>query len=265
MQNCKNCNNEFEGLFCNQCGEKIRSESDFTFSRLVTQALESFTNVDSKFLKSFLSLLFYPGKLTEKYVIGIRVPYLKPFQVFLICNIIFFAFLPYADFFRTNPSTLLLDKVNFLGFNVKEQVMNIMKINNLSIDELKLNYDTISSNLSKSLLIFIIPFWSLIGYVINRKLSYGKHLIFSTHFLSFFLILTVIVPNISTLFPIIGYTFFLLLILIILLVYYIVSIKRFYKKSILQSILFSLIGLIFLFFCITIYSSLITYVSLCLL
>lgn len=71
---CKSCNNKFEGKYCNQCGEKMILDSDFLIKNLIGQAFETVTNIDSKLLLTLKLLFFQPGKLTSKFVEGIRIP-----------------------------------------------------------------------------------------------------------------------------------------------------------------------------------------------
>ena len=47
--------------------------------------------MDSRLLRSFRALLFRPGALTTAYLEGPRKPYISPFQLFLLANLLFFA------------------------------------------------------------------------------------------------------------------------------------------------------------------------------
>jgi hypothetical protein len=60
----------------------------------------------------------------------------------------------------------------------------------MTLAEVKFEYDSISSNLSKSLLILLIPFIASIGILIDRKLKFGKQLIFATDYFSQLLLRT---------------------------------------------------------------------------
>jgi hypothetical protein len=153
--NCKNCNTKFEGNFCNNCGEKVIKDGDFALLKIVSQALDSITHLDSKLFKTLKLLLFYPGKLSKLYTEGIRIPYMKPFQIFIILNVIFFFIFSNDDIFRV-PSNYFFQE-NYDGIKTLEKVRNISKETGLSETKIAILYDNTSANLAKCLLVFLIP------------------------------------------------------------------------------------------------------------
>lgn len=190
--NCKNCNSKFEGNFCNQCGEKVLKDGDFAIMKILSQAFDTFTHIDSKLVKTLKLLIFYPGKLSKLNTEGIRVPYMKPFQIFVIINVLFFIIFSNDDLFRV-PSHYFF-KENYDGFKTLEKVRNISEAKGLSETEIASLYDSTSTNLAKGLLIFLIPLIALVGKLFNykQKMEFGKHLIFSVHFFTFILSLFII-------------------------------------------------------------------------
>ncbi|MDP5077761.1 MAG: DUF3667 domain-containing protein [Nonlabens sp.] len=242
MNSCKTCQNTFYGNYCNHCGEKKVANSDFTVSSILSQAFGAITNIDSKFLRTFRLLIQNPGNLSRNYVSGIRVPYLKPFQIFLICNILFFIFLADTDLFRTPSKWLFGQNVDFYGGSVMNDVSSIMQSKNMTLDEVKVTYDNISTDLSKSLLVVLIPFIALIGILINRKLPYGKHLIFATHYFSLLLLFTTVCYLITTNLRFPNKWFFIIPVVLFTFLYYTLSIKTFYQKRIAVSIAYAVIA-----------------------
>jgi len=181
---CKNCNETFQDTYCHHCGEKIVEDEDFSIRTILQQTFDGFTNIDSKFLRSFKYLLFKPGRLTEAFVEGIRKPFMKPIQLFLIINVMFFFFLPNSDILRI-PSKWY--------FNVEHRAKDLKEIsgkNGISEQELMQSYDAKSLTYSKAAVIIIIPFEALLFALINFRKGYqfGKHAIFATHYFSFFLL-----------------------------------------------------------------------------
>ncbi|WP_452225301.1 DUF3667 domain-containing protein [Lacinutrix chionoecetis] len=264
MNICKNCQNKFSGNFCNSCGEKIISDSDFSIKNLLSQAFGAITNFDSKLLKSFKLMFKNPGSLAKKNITGIRVPYLKPFQIFVICNLIFFIFLSDTDLFRTPSKWLFNENFNFFGTNVLDKVEDIMRTKNISVEAVKIEYDTISSNLSKSLLILLIPLIALIGVVINKKLKFGKHLVFATIYFSQLLLCTTIIYLIVTNLPVPNKWFFIVPVMLVTFGYYIISIKSFYNKNMLFSSAFGIFGMFIIAIYINLYRTFINLISLAL-
>ena len=262
MNICKNCQNTFYGNFCNNCGEKIISEADFSLKTILNQAFGAITNLDSKLLTTFKLLFKNPGRLSKKIISGVRVPYLKPFQVFVICNLIFFIFLSDTDLFRTPAKWFFNENFDFFGTNVLDKVDSIMQTQNKSLDDVKIEYDSVSSNVSKSLLILLIPFIALVGFIIKRKLKFGKHLIFATLYFSNFLLCTTIIYVIVTSLPFPNKWFFIVPSILVTCSYYIVSIKTFYDKTLLFSILYGALGVVLLGIFINFYRILINLISL---
>jgi len=232
MNICKNCQANFDGKYCNKCGEKIVENKDFTIYHTVSHAIGTITNFDSKIFRTLKLLFFFPGKLTIKFVEGVRVPYMKPFQIFVISNIIFFIFLSEMDLFRT-PSQWYFSE-NFDGIRVMDIVREIATRRNLEHSEIALIYDNKSSNLAKGLIVILIPFIALIGKLLNpdRRFEFGKHLIFSTHVFSFLLLICVVNNGVVQLLNVGGNKWFYIVpITTLMALYYTISTKIFYENS----------------------------------
>ena len=264
MNICKNCQNKFYGNFCNICGEKTISDSDFSVKNIINQAFGAITNFDSKFLKTFKLMFQNPRVLSKKNISGVRVPFLKPFQIFVICNLIFFIFLSDTDLFRTPSKWFFNGNFDYFGTKVTDKVSNIMQAKNLSLTEVQTKYDSISSNLSKSLLILLIPFIALIGIIIKRKLKFGKHLIFATIYFSQLLLCTTILYLVTTNLPVPNKWFFIVPVVLIAFGYYIISIRKFYEKKLLFSIMFGICGILLIAIFINFYRTFINSISLAL-
>ena len=87
---CASCNTPFTGKYCPDCGEKQLDRHDFAIQHYLEETLEGFTHFDNKFFRSVKILVTWPGMLTQYFSTGKRVSFLKPFQLFLICNLVFF-------------------------------------------------------------------------------------------------------------------------------------------------------------------------------
>lgn len=143
-----------------------------------------------------------------------------------------------------------------------DRVEKIMREKEISFEEVKTDYDEISSNLSKSLLVLLIPLIAAVGLIYNRNMQFGKHLIFATHFFSQFLLATTILYVIATNIQFASRWYFMLPVILMALFYYTISIQVFYGKTIPVSIIYAVLGLIFLILFIEIYRGLITALSL---
>jgi len=261
--NCKNCNTKFGGNFCNNCGEKVIKDGDFALLKIVSQALDSITHLDSKLFKTLKLLLFYPGKLSKLYTEGIRIPYMKPFQIFIILNVIFFFIFSNDDIFRV-PSNYFFQE-NYDGIKTLEKVRNISKETGLSETKIAILYDNTSANLAKCLLVFLIPIIALLGKLFNGKqqMEFGKHLIFSVHFFTFILSLFVI----SSLFLVstsddLFKKLLIILIVLSVFIYYSIALKTFYNNSLLFAFIKGISGTFLILITFSIYRMLISVLSL---
>ena len=238
---CKNCRRCFEGRYCNACGEKVVEEDDFKFVNMLKQAVGSITNLDSKLIRTFTALLFKPGLLAKEYVEGLRAPYMKPFQIFVVANLLFFLLLSEIDIFRSPSNWFFVE--NFDGIHVMEKVRSIEVTHDISVNEIARRYDKKSSDLAKGLLILIIPFIALICNLlfVNKKMSFGKHIVHVTIYFSFFLFACVILSFIA---QACNFRINKLFVLIPVVVYFALSNKKFYQDNWIYTILKSVLALV---------------------
>ncbi|MEZ4793339.1 MAG: DUF3667 domain-containing protein [Gelidibacter sp.] len=188
INTCKNCNQLLQDKYCHYCGEKIVEDDDFSIKTILQQTVDGVTNVDSKVIKSFKYLLFKPGRLTKLYVEGVRKPYMKPIQMFLIANVLFFFILPKADILRI-PSKW------YFTTELRLNALKDMSVKSgIPEQELIQLYDAKSVTYSKAAVFIIIPFVALLFALINfrKQFQFGKHVIFAIHYFAFFLLFCVL-------------------------------------------------------------------------
>lgn len=87
---CPICKISVETPFCAQCGEESHPPADLTLRGLAAKILHALTSIDARAARSARVLLQHPGELTLAWASGIRKPYVAPFQLFLIANVLFF-------------------------------------------------------------------------------------------------------------------------------------------------------------------------------
>lgn len=110
---CKSCGNEFEGNYCNLCGEKVLHASDRSFKKLLSNILESITFADSKLLKTLWLNLSRPGFVSKEFIEGRRINYLKPLSLFFVLNLVYFLF-PVIQLFNASLNTQLASPLRSL-------------------------------------------------------------------------------------------------------------------------------------------------------
>lgn len=89
LTTCENCGAALAGEYCSACSQHA---IDYRRSiwRVAVDALDSFFNWDTKFLKTTGVLLTRPGKLTNDFNAGRRVRYVHPLRLYLLASIAFF-------------------------------------------------------------------------------------------------------------------------------------------------------------------------------
>lgn len=185
--NCPSCGKKFEGPFCYACGEKQPSSNDYTLKKFFQHAVDMFTHFDGKFFRSIKYLLFFPGKLTEENLLGRKVMLMKPVQLFVVISLIYFIFMKEYDFLYS----FLEHQKNS---EMYESATRIAAERNITFEQYQDDYNQTTRTIGKTLTFVMIPFLALgIWLFYFRKIKlFVPHLIFATHFFSFFLVFTLI-------------------------------------------------------------------------
>ena len=182
---CKVCSHNFSGLYCNACGEKIPLPDEKSLKYFAESILNGFTFFEGKFFSTIKLLLQSPGSLSHNISEGIRVPYMKLVSLFFLANFLYFLF-PVFDTYNSSLHTQL----NSLGQHsiyATEIVKTHLEKHNLTLKEFQNSYQSISTNLSKLLIVLLVLMLSAILFVVNySKQKYlFDHLLFSLEIYSF--------------------------------------------------------------------------------
>src|ERR1700750_2194509 len=92
---CRSCGAVVSGRYCVDCGEHTEAH-DYSMKHFIEELLETTAHVDGRVFTSFRSLLARPGQLATDFLSGRRKTQLGPVQMFLVCNVLYFLFLPLA-------------------------------------------------------------------------------------------------------------------------------------------------------------------------
>ncbi len=80
---CKNCDSDFEGKYCSNCGQKD-FDSSFTVKQILRSAADSIFDIERGFLFTMKALIINPGTAVSEYISGKRVRYSNPFKYLLV-------------------------------------------------------------------------------------------------------------------------------------------------------------------------------------
>ena len=188
---CPSCGHSSTGRFCSACGEdKCRSKNYSLFGHL-GETFKVITNIESGFFRSFRALIARPGLLTAEYFAGRRKPFLKPLQLFLFCNIIFFFVQSYTRFNTlSTPLYVHTHQLPYSGY-AREKVNKVLLEKGTPFREYQARFDATIETQSKTLVVLLIPMLALLLQVLYWRAGryFVEHLVFSVHFFSFFLLL----------------------------------------------------------------------------
>jgi len=195
LQICKSCGNEFQGLYCNLCGEKVIEPKDRSFSVFLSNVLIATTIVDNKFVKSLVLTIKKPGFLSREYVDGRRVHYMRPLQMFFILNLVYFLF-PVLQMFNSSLYTQLYVLPH--REIAREVVSKKVGAEGLSIQGFEMMYNNKTNGFAKLLLVLFVVLASLPLSLIFRKKNryFTDHLALSVELTSFNLAINAIALSI---------------------------------------------------------------------
>jgi hypothetical protein len=246
---CPSCGESAAEKYCAKCGEQIQLRPDYSFRGLLAEMLNVVTNFESNIFRSFASILTKPGLLTTEYFAGRRKRYLKPLQIFIFCNVVFFFFQALSGFnsMRT-PLRVHLYRMPYSRF-VRPLVANQITKEGTTLTQYETRFNTTIETQAKTLIFLMIPMFAIgleLIYLIKKE-YFVKHLVFSTHFFSFYLLLLsvfyVVISSASKIgLPtyLIGDVLMTLVVLGISFVYLMFAARRTYNQSYLWAALSAL-------------------------
>ena len=187
---CATCGVNVNTLHCPSCGEKALEAKDLTFMGLMSQVAQTLTSIDSRLLRSLRVLTTRPGVITDAYVSGPRKPYIGPFQLFLIVNVMFFAVQSFggSPVFSTSLHSHMYDQ-DWSEF-ARTLVAHKLQAEHLALAAYAPVFDHAVDVYAKSLVILLVlPFTVLlIPLFAGSHRPFVTHLVFALHLLAFLLL-----------------------------------------------------------------------------
>lgn len=193
-EDCPTCGEVISDTFCPKCGERRASQRAYTLGEFIHETFEVFTNVERSFLHTMWTLVRRPGELTVAYMRGERARYLRPFQLFLLINLIFFVL---AGGGVTMYSTPLATHMNSTPYRERARavVAEWRPATGMTMKEYQKAFDSKSLVLARSLVVVLAPAFA-IGIALlslNRDRSMVKALVFSFHAIAVLMLQTIVV------------------------------------------------------------------------
>ncbi len=94
---CKNCEAQYEGNFCPNCGQKT-NEGRIVFRESARDVLEHYFDFDAPLFRTIKGMITNPGKLVREYISGKRKSYSHPFRYYILVLAIYLILKSVTDF-----------------------------------------------------------------------------------------------------------------------------------------------------------------------
>ncbi|MDB4905861.1 MAG: hypothetical protein JWO05_645 [Gemmatimonadetes bacterium] len=186
----------------------MRAEArHYSLRHFFAEAIGSLTDADGAFWRTIRVLIRQPGELTRRYMLGQRVAWKRPLQLFLTLNVLFF--IVGSPLHMNVFSTRLGDQIHGTWHKGIAQPMVLARLraratdadhphpDSLRIEEGYAAYahtfDSATATQAKTLVIAMVPLLALVVALVNagRGRPGVQHLVFALHFYSAFFVLIV--------------------------------------------------------------------------
>ncbi|MCS6809335.1 MAG: DUF3667 domain-containing protein [Bacteroidota bacterium] len=179
---CPNCGTYVEQgwEYCPQCGQARSASRELTLTNFARSAIPEILNIDRKFFRSLWYLLTRPGFLTQEYLRFRHQTYTLPTQLyFVVAAVFFFVSL------KLDISTDVLLKQPQFAKAIQEKAEEAK----LPVEVIQERLDNVVQNYIPLYTLLIVLLFALALKVIYPNWYYIEHLIFSLHFITYFLVL----------------------------------------------------------------------------
>ena len=182
--NCKNCELNYEGFFCNRCGQRFL-DGRFTFKESLGWIFDKIFNLERGVLYTTKELIIRPRVLLTNFLNKATVRYINPFRyAFFLATITALVTIISGTFESEEMSGFLQNYVE--GWNEGRTNSS----DKMTLEDTRSFIENIKKYLAFIFILFI-PFYALSTYIVyyRKKYNFTEHLIINCYAYSFSLIL----------------------------------------------------------------------------
>jgi hypothetical protein len=190
MTPCTNCGEAAADVFCARCGEQQPGHHDLSLRHLAQHTLHELVHLDSKLFLTLKELVACPGFVPQEYFAGRKTRYIPPLRFFLtLFAIQFLAFTVYRP-------AALYSITSFKRFDTNGALTHLVakraRTQHLPQEEFEARVDERwHKNLSLLQLANVLGV-AVVLKVLHRRRYFAEHLVFSSYFLGFSYIVTLL-------------------------------------------------------------------------
>jgi hypothetical protein len=187
---CPSCRAPIARTYCTVCGEKRRDARCYRLRSVLARSAQAALDLDGRALRTLRTLVAQPGALTTHVIDGRWAPYLRPLQVFLLANVVFFlwAATPFGVNTFTTPLRLHVE-ADFAHSAVAGRWVEARVAERATTFEAYAEvFDRRVGTLSRSLIILMIPGLALVFGLLHPRRLVARHAAAACHFMAFALL-----------------------------------------------------------------------------
>jgi hypothetical protein len=189
---CVSCGAPVAGLFCATCGEQQLQPGDRSVTTFLKESLADVVSLDSKLYRTIVALATKPGQLTREFMAGRRVPYVRPLQLFLLANLIYFVVHPTTRYSgHITPLQSQMDEQFYSQMaGIRGIVEREVATRGVAFETFQERFDTKTEIYAKSLILLMVPMFAAVVALlqVGKRCPLLEHLVFATHYFAWELI-----------------------------------------------------------------------------
>jgi len=176
MIECKNCNNEFDGNYCNLCGQSAATHR-INFKFLWHDIQHGLLHFDKGIIYSLGQLCLRPGHTINEYMAGKRVGHFKPLSMVVVLATVYGLL---KHFFIHEEA-------------IKESSKIVINNTRISVSTVNAIIEWVNSH-GAIMALIVVPFYALASFLAYReeKYNYVEHLVLNAYTSSLRLLVTII-------------------------------------------------------------------------
>jgi len=186
---CVGCGAAVTGRYCTDCGEQT-APHDYSMKHFVEEVLETMVHVDGRVFASFRSMLTRPGQLAADFLAGRRKAQIGPVQMFVVCNLLYFLFLPLALQVPFTSTLRMQTENRPWRVMAKRMVDAKVAARHEEIEEYAAHFDETAHLQGHTLVMLMVPLFAIGVWVLHPRARryYAEHLVFSFYAVGFLLL-----------------------------------------------------------------------------